>query len=88
LFDCVICGVSVKYKREHLQKKHQIDQDVYEELIEKKNRGEDFTKDLPGWRLFISFSSYMMTSREDFDKGSNGQKIIFFTKLCEIREEL
>jgi hypothetical protein len=68
LFDCVICGVSVKYKREHLQKKHQIDQDVYEELIEKKNRGEDFTKDLPGWKLFISFS-YMIAPHKDFHKG-------------------
>ena len=24
LFDCSICGVSVKYKREHLNKKHQV----------------------------------------------------------------
>ncbi len=48
LFDCSICGVSVKYKKEHLNKKHQIDEEVYEELIEKKNRGEDISEDLPG----------------------------------------
>ena len=47
LFDCSICGVSVKYKREHLNKKHQIDEEVYEELIQKRKRGEDISKDLP-----------------------------------------
>ena len=47
LFDCVICGVSVKYKREHLNKKHQLDEDVYEALIAKKARGEDISADLP-----------------------------------------
>ena len=47
LFDCVICGVSVKYKREHLNKKHQLDEDVYEALIAKKARGEDISEDLP-----------------------------------------
>ncbi len=40
LFECAICGVSVKYKREHLSKKHQINEDTYDELIDKKNRGE------------------------------------------------
>ena len=43
LFECNICGVSVKYKREHLNKKHQITEDVYDELIAKKNRGEDIS---------------------------------------------
>ncbi len=47
LFECRICGVSVKYKREHLNKKHQITEEVYDELIEKKNRGEDISEDLP-----------------------------------------
>ncbi|TRY71884.1 hypothetical protein TCAL_08435, partial [Tigriopus californicus] len=47
LFDCVICGVSVKYKREHLNKKHQITEDVYDELILKKSRGEDISDSLP-----------------------------------------
>ena len=47
LFDCIICGVSVKYKREHLNKKHQLDEDVYEELIAKRARGEDIRGDLP-----------------------------------------
>jgi hypothetical protein len=47
LFQCVICGVSVKYKREHLNKKHQITEDVYDELIERKNRGEDISEVLP-----------------------------------------
>jgi hypothetical protein len=70
----------LKYKREHLQKKHQIDQDVYEELIEKKNRGEDFTKDLPGWKLVISFFSYMMTPYTDFDREGNGQKNLFLSQ--------
>ena len=50
LFDCSICGVSVKYKKEHLNKKHQIDEEVYEELIDKKNRGEDISEHLPGVR--------------------------------------
>ena len=40
LFECIICGVSVKYKREHLNKKHQINEDVYDELIAKKSRGK------------------------------------------------
>jgi len=52
LFDCVICGVSVKYKREHLNKKHQLDEDVYEELIAKKARGEDISEDLPDREVF------------------------------------
>jgi len=52
LFDCIICGVSVKYKREHLNKKHQLDEDVYEELIAKKNRGEDISEDLPDREVF------------------------------------
>ena len=43
LFNCVICGVSVKYKREHLNKKHQITEDVYDEIIAKKNRGEEIS---------------------------------------------
>ena len=47
LFECMICGVSVKYKREHLNKKHQITNDVYDELISKKNRGEDISNVLP-----------------------------------------
>eukprot|EP00095_Tigriopus_kingsejongensis_P008992 maker-scaffold783_size97670-snap-gene-0.20 protein:Tk08992 transcript:maker-scaffold783_size97670-snap-gene-0.20-mRNA-1 annotation:"hypothetical protein HMPREF1544_09400" len=51
LFDCVICGVSVKYKREHLNKKHQITEDVYDELILKKNRGEDISDSLPAREL-------------------------------------
>ena len=53
LFDCTICGVSVKYKREHLNKKHQIDEDVYEDLVKKKMRGEDISKDLPGIGKFF-----------------------------------
>jgi len=52
LFDCIICGVSVKYKREHLNKKHQLDEDVYEELIAKKARGEDISEDLPDREVF------------------------------------
>ena len=47
LLQCAICGVSVKYKREHLNKKHQISEDVYDELIAKKQRGEDITEELP-----------------------------------------
>ena len=39
--------MSVKYKREHLNKKHQISEDVYDELIAKKQRGEDITEELP-----------------------------------------
>ena len=39
--------MSVKYKREHLNKKHQISEDVYDELIAKKRRGEDITEELP-----------------------------------------
>ena len=39
--------MSVKYKREHLNKKHQLDEDVYEALIAKKARGEDISEDLP-----------------------------------------
>ena len=52
LFDCVICGVSVKYKRGHLNKKHQLDEDVYEELFAKKARGEDISEDLPDREVF------------------------------------
>merc|ERR1719471_2772174 len=52
LFDCIICGVSVKYKREHLNKKHQLDEDVYEALIAKKARGEDISEDLPDREVF------------------------------------
>ena len=52
LFDCEICGVSVKYKREHLNKKHQVEEDVYEELIAKKARGEDISEDLPEREIF------------------------------------
>jgi hypothetical protein len=40
--------VSVKYRKEHLNKKHQIDEQIYTELIEKKSRGEDISTDLPG----------------------------------------
>ena len=47
LFECGICGTSVKYKREHLNKKHGISEDVYETLIEKKDNGEDISADLP-----------------------------------------
>ena len=64
LFNCVICGVSVKYKREHLNKKHQITEDVYDEIIAKKNRGEEisgnygFDSRLKLFRFyFISFIS-------------------------------
>ena len=52
LFECMICGVSVKYKREHLNKKHQITEDVYDELIAKKNRGEDISDVLPDREIF------------------------------------
>ena len=52
LFECIICGVSVKYKREHLNKKHQLDEEVYEELIAKKARGEDISADLPDREIF------------------------------------
>ena len=52
LFDCEICGVSVKYKREHLNKKHQVEEDVYEELIAKKARGEDISEDLPEREIY------------------------------------
>ena len=52
LFNCLICGVSVKYKREHLNKRHQIEEDVYEELMEKKSRGEDIAEQLPDRELF------------------------------------
>ena len=47
LFDCIICGVSVKYRREHLNKKHQITEEVYEELVAKQKRGEDINHALP-----------------------------------------
>ena len=47
LFECIVCGVSVKYKREHLNKKHQISEELYDELIAKKNRGEDISDSLP-----------------------------------------
>ena len=52
LFECMICGVSVKYKREHLNKKHQITEDVYDELIAKKSRGEDISDVLPEREIF------------------------------------
>ena len=52
LFECIICGVSVKYKREHLNKKHQITEDVYDELIAKKSRGEDISDVLPEREIF------------------------------------
>ncbi len=52
LFECIICGVSVKYKREHLNKKHQITEDVYDELIAKKERGEDISDALPDREIF------------------------------------
>ena len=55
LFDCIICGVSVKYKREHLNKKHQLDEDVYEELIAKRARGEDIRGDLPEREVMASY---------------------------------
>jgi len=63
LFNCTICGGSVKYKREHLAKKHQIDEEVYEELIIKKGRGEDITKELPQRELF----SCLICERECLD---------------------
>ena len=52
LFECIICGVSVKYKREHLNKKHQITEDVYDELIAKKSRGEDISDVLPEREIY------------------------------------
>ena len=52
LFECIICGVSVKYKREHLNKKHQITEDVYDELIAKKSRGEDISDALPEREIY------------------------------------
>ena len=52
LFECIICGVSVKYKREHLNKKHQITEDVYDELIAKKSRGEDISGVLPEREIY------------------------------------
>lgn len=52
LFECIICGVSVKYKREHLNKKHQITEDVYDQLIAKKSRGEDISDVLPDREIF------------------------------------
>ena len=52
LFDCIICGVSVKYRREHLNKKHQITEEVYDELIAKKNRGEDIKEELPEREIY------------------------------------
>ena len=48
MFSCEICGVSVKYKKEHLSKRHSIDEGVYQELVEKRDRGQDITADLPG----------------------------------------
>jgi len=52
LFDCIICGVSVKYKREHLNKKHQLDEEVYEELVNRKKRGEDISDSLPDREIY------------------------------------
>lgn len=52
LFECIICGVSVKYKREHLNKKHQITEDVYDQLIAKKSRGEDISDVLPEREIY------------------------------------
>ena len=63
LFDCIICGVSVKYRREHLNKKHQITEDVYDELIAKKNRGEDISEVLPEREIF----KCMICERECMD---------------------
>ena len=48
LFYCEICGVSVKYKKEHINKTHQIDVETYTELIEKRSRGEEIASHLPG----------------------------------------
>ena len=39
--------MSVKYKREHLNKKHKISEDVYVELMAKKQKGENITEELP-----------------------------------------
>merc|ERR1719361_1613242 len=47
LFNCIICKVSVKYKREHINKKHQITDEIYEALLAKKNAGEDISEILP-----------------------------------------
>ena len=63
LFDCIICGVSVKYRREHLNKKHQITEEVYDELIAKKNRGEDISEVLPEREIF----KCMICERECMD---------------------
>ena len=63
LFDCIICGVSVKYRREHLNKKHQITEEVYDELIAKKNRGEDISEVLPDREIF----KCMICERECMD---------------------
>ena len=52
LFVCDICGVSVKYKREHLHNKHQITEAVYDELATRKSRGEDIAPDLPERTVF------------------------------------
>ena len=52
LFDCIICGVSVKYRREHLNKKHQITEEVYEELVAKQKRGEDINNALPEREIY------------------------------------
>jgi hypothetical protein len=47
LYDCKICGVRIKYLREHLNKKHRISEEVYDELIVKQSRGEDISGSLP-----------------------------------------
>ena len=52
MFNCLICGVSVKFKKEHLNKKHLIDEDIYEELVIKKEKGEDISENVPGREVF------------------------------------
>ena len=93
LFYCEICGVSVKYKKEHINKTHQIDVETYTELIEKRSRGEEIASHLPGsyhaqccgskwqipciWILIRKFAQIRFGSEPHFGTGYPSQ----FTQL-------
>jgi len=63
----MICGASVKYQSEHLRKTHQISIEVYDQIMERKAKGENINKMLPRRKVY----ECMICNRETMNLSSH-----------------